>query len=301
MGKQKTTGNNLTEKGLAKLMELMKKQKFETVDDINDFLKNKLEQSLDELPERTDKKGRSQDLVYEAYELPVSKGKKLVKQALELDPNNVNAYNYLAMYEKNMDKTIDFYEKAIKAGEKSLGKKFFKENKGYFWGLIETRPYMQAKAGLARCFYAKQETDKSIEIYKELLKLNPRDNQGIRYLLSPLLLGIKDLSHFEKFIKENDNEDCAVWNYNNALHSFKKLGRAAKSEKLLLQAYKSNAFVIDYLLRNSEMPEELPEYIGRGDENEAIAYVNDAWQVWNNTDGAFEWVSDFKQKRLKIN
>lgn len=290
-----------TEKDLAKLLEEIKKQGFETTDEINNFLKNMQGQSLNDLPERTDKKGRSQDLVFEAYEQAIPKGKKLVKQALELDPNNADAYNYLASKERDLDKAIIIYKKAISAGEKSLGKKFIKEEKGFFWGIIETRPYMRAKAGLADCFYAKKEIDKAIEIYNEMLELNPNDNQGIRYLLSTLLLGKNDLTNFQSFIENSEEEDCAVWNYNNALYHFKKFGRTEKSDKELLKAYQSNKYVIDYILGNKKMPNQLPQFIGIGDENEAISYVNGAWKIWNKTDGALDWLYEFKQKRLSIN
>ena len=171
------------ENQLARLMEEIDKQGFENVDQINEFMKNMQGKSLDDLPMRTDKKGRSQDLVSEAHSLPTSKGKKLVKQALELDPNNVDAYNYLADLERDVDKALKLYKKAVEAAERSLGGEFFKENKGHFWGLIETRPYMRAKAGLAACYYAKEKADKAIEIYEELLELNPNDNQGVRYVL----------------------------------------------------------------------------------------------------------------------
>lgn len=70
--KQKYDRMNI-EKDLARLMEEIKKQGFETTDEINDFLKNMQGQSIDDLPARTDKNGCSQDLVYEAYEQPVSK------------------------------------------------------------------------------------------------------------------------------------------------------------------------------------------------------------------------------------
>ncbi len=193
------------------------------------------------------------------------------------------------------------FEKAINAGEKTLGKKFFREEKGNFWGMIETRPYMRAEAGLADCLYAKKEVDKAIEIYEEMLVLNPRDNQGIRYLLSTLLLSKNDLTKFKSFIDNNEEEDCAVWNYNNTLYHFKKSGRTAKSNKELLKAFKSNKHVIDYILGVKKMPDELPQYIGRGDENEAISYVYDAWSIWNNTDGALDWLYEFKQKRQKLN
>ena len=301
MSKNKNTDRMNTEKNLSKIMEEIKRKDFKSTDELNDFMSNLMGQSLDDLPERTDKKGRSQDLVFEAYEQSATKGKKLVMQALELDPNNSDAYNYLASIEKDIDKAITQYDKAIKAGEKTLGEKFFKEEKGYFWGMLETRPYMRAKAGLADCLYAKKEVDKAIEIYEEMLELNPNDNQGIRYLLSTLLLSKDDLTNFELFIKNSEDEDCAVWNYNNALYSFKKLGRTAKTEKMLMTAYKSNEFVIGYMLGIKKIPKEQPQNIGRGDENEAISYVNGSWTIWDKTAGAFDWLYEFKQNRLKMN
>ena len=290
-----------TEKDLAKLIEEINKKDFKSKDELNDFMSNLMGQSLDDLPKRTDKKGRSQDLVFEAYEQPVTKGKKLIKQALELDPNNADAYNYLASIEKDIDGAIKLFKKAIKAGEETFGKKFFQEEKGYFWGMIETRPFMRAKAGLADCLYAKKEVDKAIEIYEEMLELNPNDNQGIRYLLSTLLLSKNDLTKFQSFIENSEEEDCAVWNYNNALYQFKKSGQSANSDKELLKAYTSNEYVIDYMLGVKKMPKEQPQYIGRGDENEAISYVNGAWPIWDKTDEAFDWLYEFKQKRLKMN
>jgi hypothetical protein len=65
MSKNINTDRMNTEKDLAKLMEEIKKQGLGTVVEINDFLKNIQGKSLDDLPERTDKKGRSQDLELE--------------------------------------------------------------------------------------------------------------------------------------------------------------------------------------------------------------------------------------------
>lgn len=287
-----------TEKLLARLTEEIKSRGLESKEEINELLQKMLAEGLDELPDRTDNIGRSQNLVFEAYEQSETSGKKLIKQALELDPNNAEAYNYLASIEKDVDKAIIQYEKAIKAGEKSLGKKFFKEEKGHFWGFIETRPYMRAKAGLADCFYAKKEVDKALEIYEEMLELNPNDNQGIRYLVSTILLGKNDLAKYNSFMGAYQ-EDCAVMKYNNALYHFKKSGPSTKSEKELAKAFRSNQHVIDYMLGIKELPSQQPQYVGRGDENEAVAYVSDAWKIWEKSADALDWLYAFKQKRIK--
>ena len=301
MSKKKNINRINTEKDLAKLMNEIGKQDFKSKDELHSFLNNMMGKSLDDLPDRKDKKGRSQDLVYEAYELPVSQGKKLIKQALELDPNNADAFNYLAGIEDDTEKASKIFEKAVKAGEKSLGKKFIAEEKGHFWGILETRPYMRAKAGLADCLYALKETDKAIGIYEEMLELNPNDNQGIRYLLSALLLSKKDFNKYELLNKEYEGEDNAVWNYNYALYGFMTTGKTVNTEKILLKAFKSNKFVIDYMLGRKEMPDEQPQYVGLGDENEAVVYVSSSWTLWNKTEGALDWLYEFMQKRLKMN
>jgi tetratricopeptide (TPR) repeat protein len=288
-----------SERDIQKLIALIKEQGLETKDEIKNFMKSMEGKSFDELPKKRGAKNQAQDLVYDAYEQSPTQGKKLVKKALELDPNNADAYVYLASLESDIEKAMALFEKAIRAGKESLGEKFFEEERGHFWGMMESRPYMRAMAGLADCLVAKDETDKAIEIYEELLALNPRDNQGIRYSLSSLLLGKTDLSKFQHFIKTWEKENCAVWNYNAALYQFKKTGITTLSERELVKAFKQNRFVLDYLLGIKKLPKALPEYIGRGDENEAVAYVNSSWEIWRNTKGALEWLYSFKAKGMK--
>ncbi len=288
-----------SEKLLAKLMEEIKKQNFESMDEANAFISKLMKQNLDDLHEKTDDKGRSQDLVYEAYEQPLPKAKKLIKQALALDPDNAEAYIYLASKEDDLHKAIILYNKAIKAATKTLGKKFFTQHKGYFWGLIETRPYMRAKASLARCLYINNEIEKAISIYEELIDLNPIDNLGIRYLLSTLLLENRELNNFKFLHKAYKEENCAVWNFNNALYHFIKSGPTEKTKKVLLNAHRNNPYVVDYMVGGEILPDRPPQYIGRGDESEAVAYVFDAWMLWRDTEGALPWLYDFMKHRRR--
>ena len=46
------------------------------------------------------------------------------------------------------------YEAGVAAGERALGAQAFERDAGHFWGLLETRPYMRARAGLAECLWA---------------------------------------------------------------------------------------------------------------------------------------------------
>ena len=301
MNKNKNINRLDNERSIAKLMQELEKQDFENVDQLNEFMKTMQGKSLDDLPESTTDKGRSQDLVLQAYDETPAKGKKLIKQALELDPNNADAYNYLASVENDVDKALTLYRQAEEAGERALGEEFMEENKGHFWGLIETRPYMRAKAGVAGCLYAKNRVNATIEVYREMIELNPSDNQGVRYLLATILLSKKDLSDYESFVKKYEGEDSALWHYNNALYHFKKMGKSAKSDRELMKAYKFNPYVMEFMLGLKELPEEMPQFIGRGDENEAVAYIFDAIHTWGKTDGALNWMYEFLMERKNVN
>ena len=301
MSKNKKPNRLDTERSLAKLMQELDKQNFENVDQLNEFMKTMQGKSLDDLPESTTDKERSQDLVLQAYDETPAKGKKLIKQALELDPDNADAYNFLASMENDVDKALALYRQAVEAGERALGEEFMKEEKGHFWGMIETRPYMRAKAGVAGCLHAKNRINAAVEVYREMIELNPNDNQGVRYLLSTILLSKQDLSDYESFIKKFDGEDSAVWHYNNALYYFKKKGKSAKSDVELLKAYKFNPYVMEFMLGLKELPDEMPQFIGRGDENEAASYIYDAIHAWGKTDGALDWMYDFLMERKQMN
>ena len=56
--------------------------------------------------------------------------------------------------------------------------------KGDFWSFIETRPYMRAKAQLTDELWAAGFAEESIKHYKDMIELNPNNNQGVRYILA---------------------------------------------------------------------------------------------------------------------
>ena len=79
---------------------------------------------------------------------------KLAKQALTISDDCVDAYVLLAEESaKTLPEARDLYAIGVKAGERVLGKELFTEAVGHFWGMVETRPYMRARAGLANCLW----------------------------------------------------------------------------------------------------------------------------------------------------
>jgi tetratricopeptide (TPR) repeat protein len=175
-----------------------------------------------------------------------------------------------------------------------LGSATFKEEVGHFWGILETRPYMRALAGLAQCLWTAGKQKEAVGHYKELLRLNPNDNQGVRYLLAPCLLQLGLDKELARLLEEYD-EDSAEWRYLGALALYRREGDTPLARKRLKQALKCNRHVPDFLLGRRELPWHDPGGYSPGDEHEAACCVNELEHVWQATPGAPEWLEQVEK------
>ncbi len=81
--------------------------------------------------------------MYQAFEAPPAKRARLAREAIEISPDCADAYVLLAEDAESAAAALPLYEQGVAAGERALGKKAFKQDKGHFWGVLETRPYMR--------------------------------------------------------------------------------------------------------------------------------------------------------------
>jgi ST7 protein. len=239
----------------------------------------------------------AQDITYDAWDEP-NKAKRvaLARKALRISPYCTDAYNTLAQDSAEIAERKMFYEKGVAVGELALGKEFFKENAGYFWGLVETRPYMRSLQGLAKCLWEIGERQESIEKYSELIRLNPSDNQGIRYILINCLIAVQSNESAEKLLVEYP-ENSAFLLYSAALLYFRQ-SRAVKARNALKKAYSANKHVPDFLLNPEKKYKSTSQieidYCGyaRGEASEANEYRELAGEVWRETSGALAWLKE---------
>ena len=250
---------------------------------------------------------KARELIYTAYE--TSDPKKMVaiaRKALKLDPDNVDALVILAEHTTtNVFEAIDGYRRAIAAGERSLGEEFFKANEGHFWAIHETRPYMRALeelAGILRsvsyeCGGSENLDNEVVTIYQKMLRLNPGDNQGIRYRLFYRLLEVGRDEDAEKLYKDYSDDGSAWWMYGRVLLDFRKSGDTAKSRKSLKEAVKYNKHFPLFLLGRKRFPATPPGHYGIGDANEAAYYMNDSFEIWQKTPDIMEWLAGFLDKK----
>jgi len=169
----------------------------------------------------------------------------LAHKALAISPLCADAYVLLAEEEaESVEEALEYYRKGVEAGKQALGSKGFKEYAGHFWGFLETRPYMRARAGLAATLNALGEVDAAISHYHDMLRLNPNDNQGIRYVLAVCLMKSGDTEALKKLLKQYDEDGSALWLYTQALVAFRENGASEKkAEELAKKAWNADSHV----------------------------------------------------------
>lgn len=140
---------------------------------------------------------RAQDLVYDGWEVmphDPREAKKCFERAIKLDPDLADAYNGLAevaIDKGNFSAAEEYYRKAYEKAKARLGTE---DEKAFaWWGELETRPYMRSRQGLGLLFLETMRYDEAISEFKELLRRNPNDNQGVRYLVAPTYVLKNDL------------------------------------------------------------------------------------------------------------
>jgi tetratricopeptide (TPR) repeat protein len=286
------------EKVSSDITRLLAEQSFETMEEANEFISQFVGTKDIPLPERElTPLEQAQDKMYEAWEARSRKARvRLAREALAISPDCADAYVLLAEETARTPyEALKLYEEGVRAGERALGPEAFAENAGHFWRILETRPYMRARAGVAECLWEMGEAGQAAEHYQELLRLNPGDNQGNRYMLAQLLLQEGRDEELGALLKEYEEEASVEWAYTRALWLFRSEGASSRASRTLQEAFDENRFVPIFMLDLQQLPEDPPEYISPGGESEAVDYLINNGDYWVDTPGAFEWfVEQFK-------
>jgi tetratricopeptide (TPR) repeat protein len=185
---------------------------------------------------------------------------RLATEALQLSRDCADAYLILAQHTFHAQDALPFFAEARRAAGKVLGKEAFRKHSGSFWNRATTRPYMQSCGGLAECLWSTGCRKDALALWREMLKLNPRDDQGARY---PLLAGLLEMQLPAEALEvlAQFPESTAGWDFHRALLAFQLDGDSENTRKLIKQANKSNKHVAKFLLKDDVPPDELPEVI----------------------------------------
>jgi len=234
----------------------------------------------------------AEELVFQAYESDDFEERlQLASEAIELCPHCAEAFVCLAEMAPSAQHAVTMYQLGVEAGEHALGgRKGMAGYEGHFWSSLDTRPYMRARLGLAQSLWAVGKRDDAVAHCQELLRLNPDDNQGVRYLLCSMYCDLGRDQELQQLLDEYGDDGSAEWFFSRALLAFRRQGDSPEACELLRQAHEGNPYVAEYMLGNRTLPAETPPYIEPGGETEAIAYAGQFLTAWRNAPGSMSWM-----------
>ena len=204
------------EQQMQAITRLLAEQDFGSLDEANAFIQQHLAGGQPLAAAPTTALEEAQELIYEALETTGARRLALARRALERSPDCADAYVLLAEATGDPGEARALYEQGVRAGERALGPVAFRDDAGHFWGILETRPYMRARHGLAAVLWHLGEREAAIGHLRDLLRLNPGDNQGLRYTLATWLLATGDDAALEDLLGQYPEEGSATWAYAHA-------------------------------------------------------------------------------------
>lgn len=262
------------------LNELVNQQNFQSQEELENFIHAFMQNdhTQQDLPKNDAAQARELLLHAERERNPV-KRLQLARQANKLDPGNADAYEIFAQEANTLNEALTIVRNGLETVENSFGASYFAENKGHFWGLVETRPYMRLKHYYMFLLRENGDDTAAIREAEEMLELCPNDNIGVRYELLMLYLLHGDFNAARRLM-ETYPENSASLMYDRMVLEYLQHGITPKLFSYKEAALQANAFVPAYLYGKKKLPRHSPEYIGFGDENEAIEYVASHSELW---------------------
>lgn len=228
---------------------------------------------------------------WESLEAGRDDAEELALTALRYWPNCADAYTLLGISAGlELEIALPLFTLAVMAGAEALGPDGFARYSGRFWDAPETRPFMVALGMLARANREAGAIDTAAAHFTELLNLNPRDNQGVRFELLGLALEVGNTETAEQVLAAFSADDAASFAYGRALLEFQRGGDSDSARLALRAARTANPHVVEYLTGRRELPDQMPLAGPPGSEAEALLTIEVVGRAWASTKGALEWV-----------
>ena len=277
-----------------------------TLDEINDALARMVADgaSIDDLaassslPVARTPLEQAQELVYDAMEAEGRLRIALARRALALSEDCADAWVLLGSTAPDPAVAETRYERGVEAGRRAIGDAF-ESLAGEFWGHLETRPYMRARLALAELLDETGRKDDARAHYEDMLRLNPGDNQGVRYLLLPLVFERGDDEAAGALLEKYDDDARAMWPYAALLRVWRREGDSARARLTLTHAAASNPYVVEYLLAPDSIPAELPPYVTIGSREDAASVADALLPAFTDTPGLLPWLERHRPRESR--
>ena len=181
--------------------------------------------------------------------------------------------------------------KAKAAGKRAIGgEEAFQAAAGRFWESPETVSYLRGLEAEANIRWLMGDIEGSVAAYREMVELNPGDEQNAKHPLSDGLVKLREFGELAVLMKRYPNEEMSWLNFNYALMLFIQQGPSEEATEALLQAIEINPFVPTYIMGKKAFPEYPPGVEHPGSRESAIVYGMTQMKEWRRVTGYHRWI-----------
>ena len=153
---------------------------------------------------------------YEFLESPEAndykESEKILLKLINQDPDFFDTYTVLHEYYLNYGKGAKAYNLMQKGYDRAINLVLNKNGRfptSLSWRYVENRHILRIMFNFAALLWLNSDTKNALVIFNRLLKLNPDDNIGARYMIVAILDGVKSLYEFEKMF--DDGSGYSNW------------------------------------------------------------------------------------------
>lgn len=266
------------------LHRLMDRQKFDTIEDVEAFMKSMTGKPIPEIPleELTDDE-LVEDLAEEAMNYPPHQQKEVLLRLAADHPTSMAPWLRLVSIAVTGAEMLNAVERGLAAGSRFAEPEYVAENTGHYWGITATRPYMLLLQKKSQALYYLGRLQESIDVCEQILRLNPSDNMGTRVSFTTILLqrGLPEhLKRTNEIFQIYADDTLSVLQWNRLLYLFATKASSETCAQAFKNAMKANRHIPGLLL--GKRPAHDPynnDYI-LGGVVEAADYADMAQKAW---------------------
>jgi len=203
-------------------------------------------------------------------------------------PQYIDLYNLIALihiWRKEYEEAIETIETCLDQSKQLFPEDFFNEQPLVEWSIKSNRPFLSclSKLGICLCYTGRYRD--AIDIFEQLMMMNPQDHLGVRnlllwvYLKEEWLSAAKDLCVFYK------DDTLPSLSYGDALILYKQ-GNLEQAAQQLSTACEFYPAIAEKLLETKVEHFHKDFFTLFENPDDAQVYVNNYGIFWHATEGA---------------
>ena len=219
---------------------------------------------------------------------------KIFKELIKKYPEFIDVYHHYALLLKESGmpyKAFEVWQDITQFCLSLLPDNFYFGRDLLTWLSIDNRPFLRVYHALGLEYEGIAETEKSLNIYNNILDMNPNDNQGIRALAMRCYFQLKRPGNVLQIIEKFPDDGMAETIYGEVLVLY-QLDHTIKAEKKLKEAYAFLPLVAEEIAKKQHRRPKntYPGSYSFGGADQAYYYWLEQGKYWKSTSGAIDFV-----------